>query len=55
MNGWVPAKLAADVARLPYRTVQTWARRRHIASACRVADRALVVWWPDVHDRSNAA
>lgn len=56
MNGWVPLSLAAVVARRPVRTVRTWVSDpSSVRSACRVKDRRLLVWWPDVHAKTEAA
>lgn len=49
MKGWVPLTTAAAAARRPPRTLRTWARRGRITAACRLTDRAVIVWWPDVY------
>ena len=49
---WVPIDAAAGMATKPHRTLGTWARRMAVASACRVRDRRVLVWWPDVRARS---
>lgn len=51
-SSWVPVPLAAETARLSVRTVRSWANRLQVGSACRLTDRAVVVWWPDVSDRA---
>jgi hypothetical protein len=51
-SSWVSVPLAAKATRLSVRTVRAWATRLLVASACRVTDRAVVVWWPDVSDRA---
>lgn len=51
-SSWVSVRLAADTARRSTWTVWSWQRRGLVSSACRVADRTVVVWWPDVSDRA---
>ena len=55
MNGWVPLKLAASMARRPVQTLHTWRRRELVPSACRVEDHELLVWWPAVYDQTTDA
>jgi hypothetical protein len=48
VNGWVPLSAAATAAGRSRRTVQTWVRRGVVAGACRLSDRAAMVWLPDL-------
>lgn len=55
-DGWVPVSLAAAVVGSPPETVRTWVHRAiqdkgGVPAACRVKDRAVLVWWPAVHER----
>lgn len=51
MVDWVPLQEAVDASRRPAKTLRTWVSRMQVGAACRVRDRALVVWWPDVYER----
>lgn len=51
-SSWVPVPLAAETARRSVRTVRSWVNRGQVSAACRVVDRVVVVWWPDVSDRA---
>lgn len=51
-SSWVSVRLAADTARRSVWTVWSWLRRGLVTGACRVEDRMVVVWWPDVSDRA---
>lgn len=48
---WVPLQEAVDASRRPAKTLRTWITRGQVAAACRLADRRLVVWWPNVYER----
>ena len=50
MNGWVRLTDAARAAGRSRRTVQTWVRRGVVSGACRLTDRAALVWLPHVID-----
>lgn len=49
---WVRVPTAAETAGRPVRTIRSWVNRGHVSAACRVKDRAVLVWWPDVSDRA---
>lgn len=49
---WVSVPLAAETSRRSIWTLRSWISRLQVTSACRIADRAMVVWWPDVSDRA---
>lgn len=51
LEGWVPLTAAARLVGANVETVETWAKRGHVQSACRVEDRRKIVWWPDVQER----
>jgi hypothetical protein len=51
-SSWVPIPLAAETTQRSIWTVRSWARRGLVTAACRVLDRAVLVWWPDVSDRA---
>lgn len=51
-SSWVPIPLAAETTQRSVWTVRSWARRGLVTAACRVVDRAVLVWWPDVSDRA---
>jgi len=54
-NAWgLPEHVAATVAR-PVATVRRWAATGRVGSACEVATRRLVLWWPDVHEVAGTA
>jgi len=50
VNGWVPLADAARAAGRSRRTLQTWVRRGVVHGACRLSDRAAIVWLPHVMD-----
>lgn len=45
---WRSPSIAAHLVDRPFRTVQTWLRQLNVTAACRIQDRRLVVWMPDV-------
>ena len=47
---WRPASIAAHLVDRSFRTIQTWINTPdvEVAAACRLTDRRLVVWMPDV-------
>lgn len=49
-KGWVDIKLAAEVSRVPERNIRAWIDRQKVASACRIDDHRLLVWWPELHE-----
>lgn len=49
---WVRVPVAAETAQRSVWTLRSWVRRGLVTAACRVLDRAVVVWWPDVSDRA---
>ena len=49
---WVPATIAADFAKRSIWTVRSWINRMNVTAACRVEDKTIMVWWPDVSDRA---
>lgn len=49
---WVPVPVAAKIAERSVWTLRSWVTRMKVAAACRVSDKAMVVWWPDVSDRA---
>jgi hypothetical protein len=51
-SSWVSLTLAAETAQRSVWTVRSWANRLLVSAACRVTDRRVVVWWPDVSDRA---
>ena len=55
MNGWVPLTDAARAAHRPTRTVRAWVALGHVRAYCTVKDHRLMVWLPDVYDRTFTA
>lgn len=51
LQDWVPLQEAVDASRRPHKTLRTWMRRGQVLAACRISDRQLVVWWPNVYER----
>lgn len=49
---WVPVPVAAKIAERSIWTLRSWVTRMKVSAACRVSDKAMVVWWPDVSDRA---
>lgn len=52
---WVPLTEAARLVRRSVETVETWAKRGQVESACRCSDGRKLVRWPDVQARDREA
>lgn len=55
MNAWVPLTDAAKAARRPTTTVRSWVDSGLVRAYCNVKDHRVMVWWPDVYDRTFTA
>lgn len=51
-SSWVSVPLAAETAQRPVKTLRSWIRRLQVTASCRIEDRSVQVWWPDVSDRA---
>jgi hypothetical protein len=52
---WVPLTEAARLIHRSVETVETWAKRGQVESACRCSDGRKLVKWPDVYARDREA
>lgn len=55
VEAWVPLVTAARDAGLNVETVEKWAARNQVATACPVDGGRKLVWWPDVQARTRKA
>ena len=53
LAGWVPYRAAAAAAARPLPTVWSWVQRLQVTAVCRVTDRTVLVWYPDVDARAG--
>lgn len=50
LTGWVTVPAAAAAAGRSVRTLRPWVQKHEVPVACRVADRRLLVWFPEVKE-----
>lgn len=55
LAGWVTVPAAATAADRPVRTLRTWIEAGVVMAACRVLDRTIMVWYPDIAGRAERA